>query len=352
MKSFSSLLVALLLLTIVSCSRQKKQPTEATNGYPGEVLVVAHEEVLDEVQKLFNSGYQIKDSILVIAEKADEQQFEPSLEFTFLRHQAYEGAEKLAPVVLVTETAGKKAGAYSDYLEDEPAVGKKQGDGYELTWYENVWAKRQLVFLLKQTGPELNAAVAQTIFTQVLQAERKFGLPGNLAPNKYCDSVASLIQGNYGFRLGFPPQFRLEFTNREVVWLWQETNRFYRHIFINIFSDSAAIDSKEAAIANRNSYTSRYLKNDEGTLVKVSESKLFPLSWTKNVRIGRYTADVLRGWYTEEGNFRRGPFVRYFFHDKENHRIIALDGFIHAPDMPRLSFYRTFDLIAATLDIK
>lgn len=342
----------LTVLLIASCSRRAKKELPTSEGSPAEVLVVTHESLTENAESIFRQGFQYYDSILLIAEKAEQGKYEPSLSFWFARHQAHEGSEKNAPLILVFEPKSKEAGAFSDDLDEEKPSSENKGQGFSIQTFSNVWAKKQTVVRLKTDGETVPSSAWPEIEKIFRSAELKQGLTGNLAPTGYCDSIASLIQGQYGFRFDFPPQFRLEFSNREVVWLWQETNRFYRHVFMNIFSDSARIETLQDAVSNRNMFTDRYLKNDEGTRVKVSESALFPLTWQKQVSVGKMKADVLRGWYAEEGTYRRGPFVRYFFRDTENRRIIAMDGFLHAPDMPRLTFYRTFDLMAATFELK
>lgn len=343
--------LVIISMTLIQCKRQSPAVNlPESSGSPGEVFLVAHEDILDQVQNGFKTDYKQPSPVLIIAENAEKQQFENSLLFYGGRHQSYEGSDKYAPLILVAE-AGKKAGNYSEDLSELKPIESIKGSDFSLDVYRNVWAKPQTVLRLSKSSTGLSAELASTIEKVIYQHELKQGLPGNLAPTSYCDSVSGQIRGNYGFSFKFPPQFRLEFNNREVVWMWQETQQFYRHLFCNIFSDSQLIDSKEKAIANRNLFTSRYLKNDEGTKVKISESQFFPLIWEENVSMGNHKISILRGWYTEEGTYRRGPFVRYFFHDQANKRYVVLDGFLHAPRQHRLPYYRTFDLIAGSLQL-
>jgi hypothetical protein len=77
----------------------------------------------------------------------------------------------------------------------------------------------------------------------------------------------------------------------------------------------------------------------------VSKSNLFKTQFTRE-KIKGTDVFVLRGWYQEELTFRRGPFIRYFFHDTKNHRYIAFDCFLYAPEQNRLPFYRLFEIMA------
>jgi hypothetical protein len=351
MKIYPVLLLA--FATFFSACVQK-EPAEflPTEGSPAEVFVVTHEDNQETVKTHFEKNFNRFSLILLKAEQAEKQEFEPSLQFWFGRPESIDGIEKQSPLILVMEVDGKKAGKYSSKLDGKEIIKTINGRGFQLYIYKNIWAKNQTVIRCEtESLTEDFKTLAEALEKEFLENELQQGLPGNLMPNEYCDSISRLIQGKYGFSFKFSPQFRLEFSNPEVVWLWQETPRFYRHVFINIFSDSVLIDNPEKAKANRNYFTGKYVKNTEGTRVVVSESKMFPLTWDNQVKIGKHTVGILRGWYTEEGTFRRGPFVRYFFHDKANKRIIAYDGFMHAPDMPKLPFYRTFDLMAGSLTL-
>lgn len=339
-----------LLIGVSACVQKEPNELLPSEGSPAEVFVVTHEENQETVKTHFEKNFNRFSPILLKAEQAEKQDFEPSLQFWFGRPESIDGIEKQSPLILVMEVDGKKAGKYSSKLDGKDIIKTINGRGFQLYVYKNIWAENQTVIRCEtESLTEDFKTLAEALEKEFLENELQQGLPGNLMPNEYCDSISRIILGKYGFSFKFPPQFRLEFSNPEVVWLWQETPRFYRHVFINIFSDSVLIDNPDKAKANRNYFTTRYVKNTEGTRVVVSESKMFPLVWENDVKMGKNTVNILRGWYTEEGTFRRGPFARYFFHDKANKRIIAFDGFIHAPDMPKLPFYRTFDLMASTL---
>lgn len=337
-------------LFLYACTRHAS-PTQTAEGSPGEVLVVCNEKFTDTVETLFQQQFKRYNNILLVAEQAEKREFEPSFYFWVERQQAWDGAEKLNPLLIVVELQGNSAGRFSSDLNVLKPEKTETVKGTKLSVYRNVWALKQTVIRIEMEKTALNNELSEKIESILLAAEKQQGLPGNLAPNTYTDSVSNLIRGNYGFHFRFPPQFRLNFTNNEVVWLSQETQKFYRHIFFNIFSDSMLPRRLDEAVKNRNLYAEKYLKNTEGTRVKVSESALFPLTFSQNQKVGKNQVAILRGWYSEEGTYRRGPFVRYFFHDKANQRVIAMDCFLYAPDTRRLSFYRTFDLIAETLQL-
>lgn len=335
--------------------RQKPKPAgDPSEGIPSEILVISHEDEMGAVQEAFEKGFTVTEPELVYAEKAETGIAEKMFSFHFARQQAYKSTEKQASLIIVLET-DKKCGSFSDDLENLSSAESMRAGDATVDIFKNVWAKPQTVFRIKlNDAPDAAkiAAISKQLAPKMRELEIAQGLPGNLQPNAYCDSVNKLIRGTYGFGFAFPPQFRLESSNYEMIWLNQETSHFYRYVFINIFSDSSKIETQEQAIENRNYFGRKYLKNDEGTHAKVSKSNLFPISWESNVAVGKTTANVLRGWYQEDGTFRRGPFVRYIFHDPANKRYIAVDGFVYAPEMPRLQFYRGLDIIANSFQLE
>jgi hypothetical protein len=341
----SIIFIAIVSLVVASCNRKEIiASTTPSEGMPGEVLVVS--EDISELKDQFEQFFTEVDSNLIVAEQADLMQYEKSISFWFAPAKSIEGSEKLAPVILVLNDAQK----YSSTLEGLKPSKESTVAGTSVSIFKNVWANPQTAVYIDANAKELAELLKKEGFTKALNALLQEqiigqGLPGSLSSNTYTDSISKIIASNYGFTFDFPAQFRLEYTNPEIVWLRQESNKFYRHIFINIFRDSAPITTKEAAIQNRDTFTYKYLSNSEGTKVAVSKSNLFKTQFTRE-KINGTDVFVLRGWYQEELTFRRGPFIRYFFHDTKNHRYIAFDCFLYAPEQNRLPFYRLFEIMA------
>jgi hypothetical protein len=341
----SIIFIAIVSLAVTSCNRKEIiASTTPSEGMPGEVLVVS--EDVSELKDQFEQFFTEVDSNLIVAEQADLMQYEKAISFWFAPAKSIEGSEKLAPVILVLNDAQK----YSSTLEGLKASQEATVAGTSVSIFKNVWANPQTAVYIDASAKEFAELLKKGGFTKALNALLQEqiigqGLPGSLSSNTYTDSISKIIASNYGFTFDFPAQFRLEYTNPEIVWLRQESNKFYRHIFINIFRDSALIATKEAAIQNRDVFTYKYLSNSEGTKVAVSKSNLFKTQFTRE-KIKGTDVFVLRGWYQEELTFRRGPFIRYFFHDTKNHRYIAFDCFLYAPEQNRLPFYRLFEIMA------
>jgi hypothetical protein len=96
-------------LFLYACTRHAS-PTQTAEGSPGEVLVVCNEKFIDTVETLFQQQFKRYNNILLVAEQAEKREFEPSFYFWVERQQAWDGAEKLNPLLIVVELQGNSAG--------------------------------------------------------------------------------------------------------------------------------------------------------------------------------------------------------------------------------------------------
>lgn len=341
--------IAFILIVAVGCQSNYHKTKGKSIGQPAEIAVITHENSVDELEPLISVLYE-NDSLAIDAENPDKKTYEHTFNFFFRDHKTFsDSVARYAPLMFVVNM-GQGAGGYDEELRGLSEIAKI---GTQIKVYENVWAKPQTVIAVTcKNAKELASVLAKykkELNAEFVKSEIKNGLTGFMAPNKYSDSINKLIYGAYGFKLDIAPVFTLAQTNKELVYFVQETPAYQRHLFINIFSDSIKINSLETGIANRDYFTKKYVKNREKTDIVVSKSNMFPQTWNQNVKIGNNTFNVLRGWYTEEGLYRRGMFARYFYHDFANKRYVVLDGFIYAPNAPKEQMYRLFDLTAASL---
>lgn len=336
-------------LFLGGCQTSYHKKKGISTGQPAEIMVITHKLTLEALEKSIHN-MDVTDSITLEGEDATQKKYETRFNYVFMDHTTFSDEQTRFAALIMVVNMGKGAGGYDEELQGLSAAGKL---GNNIKIFDNVWAEKQKVLAIRcDNDAELKKILTQykkeinEIYTK---AELEIGLTGFLAPNKYSDSLNQLLYGGYGFKMDISPVFALAQANQELVWFNQETPGFYRHLLLNIFKDSLSINTKEEAIANRDYFTKKYIKNREKTDIVVSKSSLYPISWERNVKLGKNTFDVLRGWYTEEGLYRRGVFARYFYHDKSNNRYVVLDGFIFAPDMRKNTMYRMFDITAASM---
>jgi hypothetical protein len=121
---------------------------------------------------------------------------------------------------------------------------------------------------------------------------------------------------------------------------------------VNIYPFSDSTYSHSMAVKWRNQSTKKYLKTAEGTWVEVSESGQFPIRFYSANGSDDGSEFMMNGWYTELNTDRRGPFIRRIIKDSVNQRIIAIDGFLFAPNQPRLHLMRELEIMVNLFAVK
>lgn len=339
-------LAIILCIACNSISIPKTKPT--SNGAPGKFLCIAQYDILATIEDNLPLllGY---DSMLNFPEKNIYNKFEFKYNVQFATEKEVDNPIlEHANLIVVTSKQHPSA------LAEKIKTLKPNWELGAFQLFKNVFSQPQSILVVNLEQENETPRTFKTAAIQVQKALREaqvnMGLYDELKPDKTSDSLTRLIQAAYHIQLPLPSGFNIVQSNTELCWIFNDNNVFVRHLFINFFSDSVAIQTLEQAIENRNYFTKKYIKNSEGTRTRVSESSLFPIQW-QEVSIHGKTVKVLRGWYTEEGQFKRGVFLRYFFHDKSNKRYVAVDGILFAPEIQKNQQLRALETIIENIII-
>lgn len=234
-------------------------------------------------------------------------------------------------------------------------------NGIDIILAKNVWAKPQTVIYINCEGMNgtnfkthlkalmqlsVNSELTDTIHTPTGSIHSPY-----LEQNTYSDSLETALHDKYNFRPCLSAEMKLVMANNDFIWLRNENSNYHCNLMINIYpiNDSflgTAAQLKKWSIAMRNNFTKKYLKTAEGTWVSISESGRFPLRWSNQFE----TEIWLSGWYTELNTSRRGPFIRRILRDDKNHRMIAVDGFVFAPNQPRIRLMRELQIMISAFN--
>jgi hypothetical protein len=170
--------------------------------------------------------------------------------------------------------------------------------------------------------------------------------PG-LIQNRYSDSISTGIEANFAVKAMSTAEFKLVTKANDFLWLRQETGNYHSNLMLQFIAGSDSLEDQTIA---RNALTKKYLKTAEGTWVEISESGQFPVrKWTVNGPHGQEY--WMSGWQTELNTNRRGPFLRRVIRDTTNHRYVAIDGFIFAPNQPRNRMMRELEIMVSQFNL-
>ena len=231
----------------------------------------------------------------------------------------------------------------------------------QCTWIRNVWSVPQVVLLIHDShsdGENIKSSWFQANQQILFKLTKQFELENtivtkagshhpSLIQNRYSDSISAAIEANYAVKAMSTAEFKLVTKANDFLWLRQETGNYHSNLMLQFIAGSDSLEDQTIA---RNKLTKKYLKTAEGTWVEISESGQFPVrKWTVNGPNGQEY--WMSGWQTELNTNRRGPFLRRVIRDTTNHRYVAIDGFIFAPNQPRNRMMRELEIMVSQFNL-
>lgn len=383
-KHWLGVLSAMIVLGCLPfCNKQVDRNNEIAVGNAGEIRVFYPKYLADSVEDWFINTAFAADSNLIRFEEnrsqSDPQYYESMFNFDL---QPLEQAAEIDPqtnrslqsnsLLWILDPQDAMASELINTLPADKKLGVDLfSDGIEGYWFKDVWAKSQVVLILwdqhsagehyfngfsgwlKKHQAELLAKSKQYETAMSLGSEPKHH--PNLVQNQYTDSLSQLISAKYNISLSLDASMKLVQASNDFIWLRYENSQFHSNLMVNIYPmnpvTESLINAKNFAINQRDSFTKKYLKTAEGTWVETSKSGIFPLRFTSTTE-GKTEILNVTGWYNELNTNRRGPFIRKIIKDTQNQRYVAIDGFLFAPNQPRLRLMRELEIMVAQSHIQ
>jgi hypothetical protein len=366
-------LAAVLLIFIGSgCNSSESVQKDTAIGVAARITVFYPEHFEDSINDIFTQTKWAADSNLIRFEEnlpqSDPGYYEALFEFELHSFSQMEEEDistgnnlRSAPLVWILDPKGK----FEDLTQssqkntEHPKVILKDTiiNQIECTWISNVWSFPQIVLIIHDThssGENLNSLWFQSNQQILLHLTKRFELQntqtnktGNhhpcLVQNRYSDSISGAIEANYSIKPVLSAELKLVSKANDFLWLRQETNNYHSNVMFQFIPMTDSMLNQKNV---RNELTKKYLRTAEGTWAEISESGQFPIrQWQVKGIYG--TEYWMSGWQTELNTNRRGPFLRRLLRDQANHRYIAVDGFIFAPNQPRNRLMRELEIMVS-----
>ncbi len=362
-------LLVLLAFTafLPSCKESSKDKTDLASGRAADIRVFYAPIVADSIQDFFASTLFSVDSNLVRFEENrpanDPQYYESAFNFELHPFSQMEEIDPQSNCAFQQHTLIWAIDPLSDLSDCERGSTSQNAfmdtviDEIHCTWLKDVWSKQQLVLWIRDThsaGENFSLGWLkkhQAILCSITKSietgkfnHSKHKPTAVIEQNVYSDSVSQLLAGKYNVDLCLNASLKLVQATSDFIWLRNENSQFHSNFMVNIFPATESSMSLDSVVALRNYFTKKYLKTAEGTWVEISSSGIFPTRLIKSNHNGN-PEYYLTGWYTELNTDRRGPFVRRIVLDKKNKRWVAFDGFLFAPNQPRVSLMRELEIM-------
>jgi hypothetical protein len=368
--------VVLMLLNSGCNSSGDISKRDSAIGTAARITVFYPDFFEDSTNEIFTQTRWAVDSNLIRFEEnlsiSNDAYYEAQFEFelhNFSQMQEEDIATKnkmhSAPLVWIIDPKNKfddiAQAADSKKLDARKILKDTTINNIQCTWIRNVWSVPQVVLLIHDShsdGENIKSSWFQANQQILFKLTKQFELENtivtkagshhpSLIQNRYSDSISAGIEANYAVKAMSTAEFKLVTKANDFLWLRQETGNYHSNLMLQFIAGSDSLEDQTIA---RNKLTKKYLKTAEGTWVEISESGQFPVrKWTVNGPHGQEY--WMSGWQTELNTNRRGPFLRRVIRDTTNHRYVAIDGFIFAPNQPRNRMMRELEIMVSQFNL-
>lgn len=154
---------------------------------------------------------------------------------------------------------------------------------------------------------------------------------------------------NLGITMKIPFAYKKVDDTGDFLWYRHSMDRGLMNIIayeIPLFDDSF---SDEDLVAYRDSIGKKMIPGQFENTYMRTETQFNPVM--KNVEFGGVNAIESRGLWFVEGDFMGGPFISYTINDKENARLIVVEGFSFSPSAKKRDYVFELEAILRTVKV-
>jgi hypothetical protein len=158
-----------------------------------------------------------------------------------------------------------------------------------------------------------------------------------------------------GLSLIIPREYRTVDDTGEFLWLRQHllsgiargdgTNNIL--VYSVPLTEEFDLDASNNILINRNRIGEKYIPGSKEGMYMITEAAFTPE--TKTTKVANKDAFETRGKWEVKDDFMAGPFLNYTVIDKENNRLIIVEGFTYAPSVNKRQFVFELEAIAKSL---
>ena len=161
------------------------------------------------------------------------------------------------------------------------------------------------------------------------------------------DNIKTL--NNLGFKLSIPHDYAIVDDTGDFLWLRQDITKGS----LNIIAYALPLIEKDSvanSIVNaRNAIGKKHIPGPVDGSYMITEAAYTP--FTKEIEFDNKPAFETRGTWEVKGDFMAGPFLNYTILDKENNRLLVIEGFTYAPSINKRDFMFELEAIIKTLKV-
>ncbi len=161
-----------------------------------------------------------------------------------------------------------------------------------------------------------------------------------------------------GLTLTIPKSFREVEDDGEFLWLRQHLMTGIAQgdgvnnilVYTVPLAEEFDLDARNNILIHRNAIGKKYIPGSNEGMYMITEAAFTPITLDANVAAKK--AYETRGKWEMKNDFMAGPFLNYTVVDKENNRLVVVEGFTYAPSVNKRDFVFELEAIAKSLVIK
>jgi len=217
---------------------------------------------------------------------------------------------------------------------------------------KDMWAKPQIV--IQVMAPDAGSLAklvnekGDLLVDRILKREME-RYAGNY--KKYQQrGMADILEKKFGIRLTVPQGYSLDLDTTNFAWIESRgRGDAVQGLLIYEYDQPEVELTTDYLIAKRNEFTKKYVPGpNKGSYMAVEREVD---TYRREIKVGGLEVIELRGLWKVENDFMGGPFLSFVIKDNENNRIIALDGFVYAPQFDKRDYLRQLEAILNSVQV-
>lgn len=158
------------------------------------------------------------------------------------------------------------------------------------------------------------------------------------------------VRTKFNLKLNIPADYYVAVNKDNFIWLRREANILSQGILIYSYpyTDTIAFNPRKI-LSVRNQFTHLYVPGpSDSSFMIVADKDIPPV--TRVLELKKELAVETRGLWEVEKDFMGGPFVNYTLVDKKNNMVLALDGYVYAPNKDKADLLKQVQSILLSFD--
>lgn len=162
--------------------------------------------------------------------------------------------------------------------------------------------------------------------------------------------ASEVVRTKFNLKMNIPADYFVAVNKDNFIWLRREANILSQGILIYSYpyTDTIAFNPRKI-LSVRNQYTSLFVPGpSDSSFMVVADKDIAPV--TRTLELKKELAVETRGLWEVKNDFMGGPFVNYTLIDKKNNMVLALDGFVYAPNKDKTDLLKQVQSILLSFE--